>query len=1192
MPLVGLLLLGCPPDEPTDSGESDVADAQQDTPDLGPPPEKYIPPPPQPGACEVGIGSPAKGEHATGEITIKAAAAHTDLDMSRAVGQIRPCDGSADAETLAEIPQSDWDGIEFTWTWDGDGKKSGDYCITIAAEATLPGDAHETWKTPSCQAELTFYLDNDAPIVVVEAPVDAAKQGLYFQNLPVSFKFADFTAVESMRLKIEGEVIRDWTIENDGIGEFEILDDIDVCVYGTGKVDVTIEATDTLGNTADTEIAPRIIRCPQFVTSKVIPPAAGLEPNFIARHDMDGDGRLDLLGATGSGVVLYRNDGLGSFEPPIQIPGVDRSSKFVIPDDVDGEGTPDLIVFESEGDATTISVYLWAEVCTKDETFTAADVAEKELPEFHPLVCAPGFGRAQEISVPAAVTAVKYVNMASDPLPGGVTEKLSDLIVGTAKGDYAIGILLRAEGKAKYTDAAGAEQSVARCRYWTPRWDLEGEPLEPLEHEKAECFLAPKFTQGLAGITSIDVDDFVEEEGVDPVLDVIVGRANVPAITVFPHDGKGVLKGGHTAGLKAPAVQVIAGQFNVDNGSPLAPQHADALLVLRELGQIWQWQGDGQGGWVLVEEPGTAAGLLYERRRATCIEGGPSAAWYGQLGTEFALVAANAITGTLWRLDAVQTGDEALGTNFREPALVDLIPNASQLMVFHVDPDAHMDAVALSDGGAIVVVRGANPDLPATHPLYGEVGQFIGATNIPTRIPEQADKNYHVCDVPKVSLSDKASLGTPEERLTPVQLAVEDFTQDTLPDLLVVTESSTVGSGESEEARVPILLFSSDGVKPDNFLVHTDFIPYTMYCSPGVAGDPEACPSPYGPKKGDTSAVATGTFDSQNGPDYAVATKTFYNSAPPGKAGPEYPEYPALDILYQQDDGGFEQAEKTALYPYSEEDFWTQYGYIVGSRPKSMVAFHCGGTTDFHHDVAVLFDRSDDLGQRAGINVQESSGGESFAQGFLYYFGSEVKTQLIRAVHLSVIEGEDSLTDLAVLTSTGVALFTGKIGCQFQWAYDLEVGAGARGFAVADLDNDGFSEVVATQDDGTVSIAKGIDGTAFNPPDPTLKAPSSGPIQPEIVDINGDGALDIIILDPGAARLLVFVHTGNDDKPYWPTPYEIKTAPGPTEYLVRDLDLDGCKDVLVMSPVSKAVSHLRNRASMLGGCLDLPTTPL
>lgn len=1222
-----LLATGCGTEDPkggltqggTTGGDPDVGTGSDDVGKEDTGPEVDTKPQPAPGTCGIVIGAPTyDGIEAANEagihtlppktLSLKVQAGHQEANKvlwTKAKAGLAKPDGTVDvldqpALAIAKDEENNTTIASFTLELDAKDWASGKYCVQVAAFTEYPEGSPEGWPEtpPSCIAEQCFTVDSDCPfagpidVLVGGDPNDPiVKEGPYLGELPIEFVSQDVhTGVKSITLKLGDEVLREYPLA--GTGLQQIKDTLDVCAQGTGVVTYTLETVDLHDNTCSIPLEPRIIRCPAYVSTQLLD-TAGAVASHMVEVDFEGtldygdpsgpvsyaaDDLLDLVIITQSGTYLLHNLGGKGFAQARQLPDL-PGGRAVIADDLNGDDRTDLVLMTPGSDEDAVMVFIQGPVGTPLEGWQIDGLAEgAPVPEFHPVATHEGFGLAEAHPIPAEITAHRYARFAfDDKTYDGETplDKTEDLIIGTNEDAYALAVLSRAEdGDIKWTDGED-EKSAHACSYFQKRWDVQGEPLPPLPHHEAvACFRTPKWVASLAGINWIELGNWHEAT---PAKDVAVSRFGSNKVSVYKHDGLGHLEvaASTTLGKDLEASQVIGGLFNDD-------LHSDLLVVLPGQGQLWQWRGTGNGKFEV--EPAGPDGQPYVARRAVCIEGSPQYVVqtfmddYDLPQQVRDLVVANGATGTLWTMLGA-----GVGAGYKETRVVDIIASPEQLIVKDINNDGAPDAIARNKEGLIGIVYGAHPseppEWPSTHPLVGPKGSFIGAQAVTTPIQVQAPGASISCDESNLANDGSASLGTPENRLTPRLVLFDHFdASDSKVDMVIITDAVESATPEGPgPKKQPLLTYTSDNTSPTVFSEKTDLCAFTMECIDDVH-----CETQFGALKQPATDAVSASFNLDGTVDLAFGTSTFYNSTNEPKEGEVFPELATVDVAFNEGAGDFEQLTKTAKYPPDEWP-WIDKGLLAGSRPFALAALHCHGESDVLADLAVLAERSSESGVINLLKVYGGNPGKQFNQPYDHKFlPGEVATGL-RAVRLgSVDDPGDPQPDLLVTTKTGVFIFTGDDGCSFIFEGENNIGQGVSGVAARDLNGDGFAEIVSPLLDGTIAILESIDGVAFFEADYTLKIDGNVDLtSPEIEDLNGDGFLDIVVLDKATDTLLVLPGTGVVGEIWGGAPYVIPVAVDAKSYNVVDLDGDGCKDLAVLSPETKAVSMLRNKTLLV-----------
>jgi hypothetical protein len=179
-------------------------------------------------------------------------------------------------------------------------------------------------------------------------------------------------------------------------------------------------------------------------------------------------------------------------------------------------------------------------------------------------------------------------------------------------------------------------------------------------------------------------------------------------------------------------------------------------------------------------------------------------------------------------------------------------------------------------------------------------------------------------------------------------------------------------------------------------------------------------------------------------------------------------------------------------------------------------------------------------------------------------------------------EGEKDCPDVVILNkdSDDATYLRGTCGPKVYKFHDhqihlFNVGFGPVDLAVADLDQDGFVDIVTALAAG-VSISYGQDGEYFAPAEyvPVAGEISVSPTSLVVEDVNDDELPDLLVTSGKEDRIQVWLNGG--DREFF-GPHPLPTGQTPRRIRVADLDGDSCKDVAVLNEGSRTITILRNK---------------
>lgn len=314
-------------------------------------------------------------------------------------------------------------------------------------------------------------------------------------------------------------------------------------------------------------------------------------------------------------------------------------------------------------------------------------------------------------------------------------------------------------------------------------------------------------------------------------------------------------------------------------------------------------------------------------------------------------------------------------------------------------------------------------------------------------------------------------------------------------------------------------------------------------------------------------SVAAGELDNDNYPDVLCAN---YTSG-------------TISIIRNRGAGTF-PAESTKVASYA---------------PRSLVLFDMDNDGDSDIAVSVNVNPKNQFQGVNGIvvfqndtfpNGQTGAINDSARKFYRIPVGSDTSKTNTRFHPYQVIAADfdgDGYTDLAVADSAGtvppdtfpqpyVSVFINNRDRRFKAPVNYPVGYGCRSIAAADVDKDGYMDIIAVNmADGTVSVLKNNGDGTFAPRKDFL-TPNNPPAVIATGDFNGDGYPDLAVVSYTGATVALMRNKGNGDFEVG-TEYSTGTANLPQGLAAGDLNGDGRPDVVVANQgLNQVTVHLND----------------
>ena len=189
------------------------------------------------------------------------------------------------------------------------------------------------------------------------------------------------------------------------------------------------------------------------------------------------------------------------------------------------------------------------------------------------------------------------------------------------------------------------------------------------------------------------------------------------------------------------------------------------------------------------------------------------------------------------------------------------------------------------------------------------------------------------------------------------------------------------------------------------------------------------------------------------------------------------------------------------------------------------------------------------------------------------------------AIAIGDVNG-DGMPDVVTASARedDVSLLLGLGDGTFAEQQRTAVGDNPTSVALVDMDSDGFLDVVASDRLGVSVLPGNGDGTFAVQQRFSTGVRTASNSDMAISDLNGDGALDVVLPDPDFTRSSVMVLLGDGDGSFLAM-QRFDAGPRPSLAAIGDVDGDGIPDVVVTSLIS---GHLAVLLGLGGGDFSAP----